>query len=329
MSLRMTLKRAAIFLLVMLLLLVLVGWAWQQRSERADLERFPPAGRMVAVGDQQLHVHCMGEGSPTVLLEAGLGNTTAHWSRVQPGLAAMTRTCSYDRGGLGHSEPGVFPRSGEQIVDELERMLDAAGIEPPLVLVGHSNGALYARLLERRRPGDVQGMVLVDPNPENAPECEELPATARILYGSLVSLADFGAPRLLLPVLFPLGNSLPAKERAEFAALRARGDFLRALWSEWNQACALREAARQAGPPSAGTPVILLSAGVERPDAAVQATELHAEWVASTRGAELRVIDETGHWIQLDRPDTVIAAVQDLLEQRGQGSSSPAVAGER
>jgi pimeloyl-ACP methyl ester carboxylesterase len=119
-------------------------------------------GSIVDVGGRYLYFECVGSGSPTVLLEAGFGGSTKVWRDVQPRLGTVTRTCSYDRAGLGGSEqvPGVHDAGDE--IDDLERVLERADIDPPYVLVGHSYGGLLARLFAHEHPEDVAGVVLVD-----------------------------------------------------------------------------------------------------------------------------------------------------------------------
>ena len=298
-------------LLVFVLVLLLLGFVFQSCSERRDLAQFPMRGSLFDIGTHQLHLHCVGEGTPTVLLEAGLGNMVLSWVEVQPRLAEETRVCAYDRAGYGHSEPGPFPRSGAQIVDELDRLVDAAELSPPFVLVGHSNGALYARLYERMRPESVAGLVMVDPNPENAPECMELPPTIRNVYGALVALSDFGVPRVVLPFLFPIPADVKPETGEEFAALRPRGQFLSALLSETDETCDLLATTREAGMTASGLPVRLLSA--EREDGH-DVTRQHREWAEAIPGAEFSVVEGSGHWIQRDNPDAVIETVMSIVE---------------
>jgi pimeloyl-ACP methyl ester carboxylesterase len=115
-----------------------------------------------------MHMVCIGEGSPTVILEAGAGHFSATWARVQPMVAQSTRVCAYDRAGYGWSESGPEPRDAEHIAAELHSLLDQAGIDPPYVLVGHSLGGIYARVYDVHYPGEVDGMALVDAtHPDN------------------------------------------------------------------------------------------------------------------------------------------------------------------
>ena len=120
-------------------------------------------GRLVSIGNgRSLYLLCQGSGSPTVILEAGFGGTSDAWSEVQPAVAQRTRTCAYDRGGLGNSPPipGVHDAADE--IADLGRLLDRAGIRPPYVLVGHSYGGLLVRLFAHSHPGQTAGVVLVD-----------------------------------------------------------------------------------------------------------------------------------------------------------------------
>jgi pimeloyl-ACP methyl ester carboxylesterase len=117
---------------------------------------------MVDVGGYRLHLYCTGEGSPTVILEAGGGNPWLSWYQVQPQVAQFTRVCSYDRAGLGWSDPSPKPRTTKVIADELHTLLHNAGITAPFVLVGHSLGGLDARMFASQYPSEAVGMVLVD-----------------------------------------------------------------------------------------------------------------------------------------------------------------------
>jgi pimeloyl-ACP methyl ester carboxylesterase len=119
-------------------------------------------GSIVDVGGHNLYFDCVGSGSPTVVLEAGFGGSTRNWHDVQPELAKTTRTCSYDRAGLGGSGeiPGVHDAADE--IRDLERLLDRAEIKPPYVLVGHSYGGLLVRMFAAMHRDDVAGVVLLD-----------------------------------------------------------------------------------------------------------------------------------------------------------------------
>ncbi len=121
-----------------------------------------PLGRLVPVGQHRLHLYCTGSGSPTVVLEAGMGGNHLDWIRAQPQISRTTQVCSYDRAGHGWSEPGPKPRTAERIAGELEELLRNAGIGGPVVLVGHSFGGVLALYYAGRHADQVAGLVLVD-----------------------------------------------------------------------------------------------------------------------------------------------------------------------
>ncbi|MEA2622648.1 MAG: hypothetical protein QOH61_1558 [Chloroflexota bacterium] len=117
------------------------------------------------VGGRSLYLMCVGAGSPTVVLDAGLGNNHDTWTSVVPAVSRVTRTCSYDRANLGDSDSAPKPRSSGDVVADLHRLLGTAALRPPYLLVGHSFGGLNMRLFASNFPTEVGGLVLVDPTP--------------------------------------------------------------------------------------------------------------------------------------------------------------------
>jgi len=117
---------------------------------------------MIDVGGRQLYLECVGSGSPTVVLEAGLGGTSDVWTSVLQDLGRRTRTCAYDRAGLGASDAVAGVHDARTEISDLEKLLDRAGLEPPYVLVGHSYGGLLARLFASAHTDQVAGVVFVD-----------------------------------------------------------------------------------------------------------------------------------------------------------------------
>jgi pimeloyl-ACP methyl ester carboxylesterase len=102
-----------------------------------------------------------------VVVIPALGSPGLEWTRIQRELVPDTAVVPYDRAGLGWSDPGPWPRSAARIADKLHQLLEAGGVRPPYLLVGHSLGGLVVRLYAARHPGTVAGMVLVDPTPED------------------------------------------------------------------------------------------------------------------------------------------------------------------
>ena len=154
---------ALVIAALVILLLLVGGVVYQRLGTAADFHRHPPPGRLVDVGGHRLHVLDSGKGHPTVVFEAGLPGSVLSWHQVQQELARLVRVVSYDRAGLGWSDPGPEPRTAERIVEELRLLLDRAGVPGPYILVGHSFGGLTTRLFAARYPDEVAGLVLVDP----------------------------------------------------------------------------------------------------------------------------------------------------------------------
>jgi pimeloyl-ACP methyl ester carboxylesterase len=135
---------------------------WNLAVTRWQHARIPVPGNFYSVDGRQMHLYCSGAGAPTVGIEAGLGSDWLGWQVVQPRLSALTRVCTYDRSGLGWSEPRSGPRDAEAIARQLHALLDNAGVRRPLVLTGHSAGGFYVREYAREFPAEVAGVVLVD-----------------------------------------------------------------------------------------------------------------------------------------------------------------------
>jgi pimeloyl-ACP methyl ester carboxylesterase len=143
-------------------ILLLCGTALMAQTGPSAPLAPPPLGKLYDVGGHKMHLYCVGSGSPTVVLEAGAGAFALDWYFVQPGVARITRVCSYDRAGHGWSELGPLPRTAVQAAHDLNALLHAAGEKGPFVVVGHSLGGVISRLFERAYPDQVAGMVFLD-----------------------------------------------------------------------------------------------------------------------------------------------------------------------
>lgn len=147
--------------------LAIVGALYEMIGSWRDAQRFPQRGHLVQAGSIHLNIDCSGQGSPTVILESGLGCPSVDWLMVQPEVAKFSRVCSYDRAGYGGSDSGAEPRSSLRIARKLKLLLQAAGEKGPYVLVGHSIGGCDIRVYTGQYPNDVAGMVLVDASHED------------------------------------------------------------------------------------------------------------------------------------------------------------------
>lgn len=146
-------------------LALLAGAAYQALATARERDKYPAPGQLVEIKGRRMHLHCAGEGSPTVVVDSGLGSYSADWQLVQPEVAKFTRICTYDRPGYGWSQPGPRPRTSRQMARELHSLLAAAqgaGLAGPYLLVGYSLGGFNVRLYARQHPDEVAGLVLVD-----------------------------------------------------------------------------------------------------------------------------------------------------------------------
>ena len=138
-------KRILSGLLILILVLMALMWLAGLSAKSKLAEQNPLPGEMIDMNGFKMHLYCAGEGSPTVILEAGLNDFYVSWTKVQPEVAKTTRVCSYDRAGLGWSEASPNPRASDVMAEELHVLLNNAGIAPPYVLVGHSFGGINVR----------------------------------------------------------------------------------------------------------------------------------------------------------------------------------------
>ena len=213
-----------------------VGGAYETYRERADAANFPMPGRLIDVGGHRLHINCTGTGSPTVVLEPGLGEPSTAMAWIAPAVASTTRVCVYDRAGRGWSESASAPQGGIQTATDLHTLLERAHEPGPYVLAGHSAGGIYVLNYARRYPNDVAGMVLLDSmHPEQYTRIPSWPGfyeMFRRASGVLPSLSRLGVGRVLYANAY---NDLPPPARALERAFLATPRDNRSLRDEFSQ----------------------------------------------------------------------------------------------
>ena len=297
-----------------ILLLASFGGAYETIRETTDDAALAMSGQLVDVGGHKLHTSCTGSGSPTVILEAGLGQPAAEiagW--IQPGVAATTRVCAYDRAGSGSSELAGSPQDGVAIATDLHTLLTEAGIEGPYVLAGHSSGGVYVQVFAARYPDDVAGIVLLDSQPPDA--LENLPGYAgeysaiRSTYALGPSLARVGFMRLLYG---SVPSDLPPQAWAEARASMSTATHNRGVRDDVvGLKAALAQA--QALTTLGDRPLIVLTAAE---DAHEGWLPLQDEMAALSTNSVHRVIQDATHTTLIeDRGDSAnsIQAILDVV----------------
>ncbi len=249
---------------------------------------------LIDVGGRSLHLHCVGRGAPTVLLEAGHGADGGTWLLVQTDIAKQTRACAYDRAGLGFSDKPGKARAVADVLQDLRALLAGARITGPYVLVGHSLGGLLVRLYAAEHPDEVAGMVLVDGSTEDQ------------------DLREWS--------LYPPEQLKAADDPEDPEAIGL--DAFRAAMAQ------LRGANRSIG----DKPLVVLTAGLQEPELPGISPELSARiarvWQEmqaelprriSTNAAQI-VAAKSHHYIQLENPKLVVASVRQVVDAaRGRG----------
>jgi pimeloyl-ACP methyl ester carboxylesterase len=304
-------------------------------------------GQLVDIGGRRINLHCTGAGGPTVILMAGLFSWSVVWYKTQPVIAQKTRVCAFDRAGYGFSDPGPRPQILSDVVDDLHAALNAGPIPGPYVLVGHSLGGIEARLYAQRWPKEVVGMVLVDTSPageglidENQPGFDEV--IGRESYAADLLHCAF------LAANGPLDTSRPEYDDCTSASGMPSDTpaAFRAIWPQFFTAYYFADKVslmsslythrydsvdhRSLG----AMPLVVLStehswgASGTPTDVWFHRSYLKV-WIAlhqalanlSSRGKH-RIIEGTGHQIELEKPQAVIDAVDDVLRQLHTGAKS-------
>jgi pimeloyl-ACP methyl ester carboxylesterase len=323
-------RRGLVWLVAALLALVVLGATYQAVATEIDKRTYPPPGEVVDVNGHLMHIDCIGEGAPTVILESGLGTMSADWANVQPRVAKSARVCSYDRAGTGWSEPGPEPRDPRQIAHELHTLLGNAGIDGPYVLVGQSFGGLYVRMYADMYPKEVAGMVLAD---SSHPDMwgrmpPEVTATLRPpawQVGAMTFLTRLGIFRLTASDMAECG--LPAQQCKEEQAY-LRSTRYRMTWGQEMLAPERDAQVRRTGN-LGDRPLVVLSAGDHGRDLAAGVSPaalarfertwrtLQGDLAALSTDSTHIVVEGAGHsTLQTDRQDAQVtsAVIKEVVQ---------------
>lgn len=316
------LKRIGLWLTGIVLGLVVLGGLFQAVSTALD-RRARPQGQMVDVGGYELYLYCTGasqDGSPTVVLESGLGATSSVWGWIQPEVAKKTQVCSYDRAGMGWSDRGSPPRDAEHIAQDLHTLLTNAGIPGPYVLVGWSYGGLYIREYAGLYGDEVAGLVLMD---SSYPDQWASTPERRALYKKVstqLRLAQVLSRLGVLRVMGLLGPDpgLPEPFNHEFKAAFAAAKDWDTQSAEFLATPAIAAQVKEARFRD-DLPLAVLSATVHGTPASEEQVwqSWQAEMASLSSNSILHVVDGADHASFWRDPETLkvsIAAILDVVD---------------
>jgi len=287
--------------------------------------RHPPLGNMYSVNGRLMRLQCMGQGSPTIVLDAGGGKDGLTWAGIQPKLALHTQVCSYDRAGMGWSDPGSYPRDADHVASELHGLLASAHIHSPVVLMGHSMGGLFIRDYAAHYPAEVAGLVFEDsstPLQNRQPAYrafEEPRKRTRFNLFFNEALFDLGIPRLFGECSGEFDRVNGINQRV-FYEDRCHESF-QAMEAEMQAFDLSGQETVNAG--SFGDmPILVLSHDFTidesdgLPHALINESEVNqnAFLTLSTRSRRV-IVKNSGHFVHIDRPDVVEREVGDFIDR--------------
>lgn len=305
-------RRWLLYPVVAMLAVAALGGGYETVSAATDA---PPAmpGQSIDVGGHSLRIHCTGTGSPTVVLQPGGGEMSAHMGWIAPRVAADTRVCVYDRPGRGGSDPVDTAQDASQITTDLHTLLRRGNVPGPYVLAGHSFGGLYVLTYAARYPDQVAGMVVVDTTaPRDTPPAagfsqpnayDPLERVATLISTS----ARLGLTRLYAPTE---GGGLPPQSRDGVRANITTGSNLRSFVDEFAQA---NSSMAEAGSFTnfGAKPLVVLTAGTgSAPDLIAS----HERIAATSTNSAHRVIAGASHEELIADENDSAATSQAILD---------------
>lgn len=249
------------------------------------MDKIHPCSTLTDIGDRRLYLTVTGEGTPTVILDAGMGSTSEDYALIQPTIAESTRVCSYDRAGLGRSDPSPTPRTAQDIVNDLHTLLTVVGIHPPYVLVGHSWSGFHVRLYASQYPDHVVGMVLIDPVHEDRYEHFEKALSEELINRMWAAAQD------------PSQNDERIDRLTSIAQVRAAKQGFR-------------------------FPLIVLTRGLPDEPSSIWPTDklgaietsLQRDFMRLSPRSRQIIAEQSGHFIQKDQPELVVQAIREIVE---------------
>lgn len=298
-----------------ILALLLLSFLAIPRVAWSDRVSFKPPGKLIDVNGRKMHIYCIGNKSPTIILDSGTGGFSLEWIDIQHSLSQYVRVCAYDRAGYGWSDMGPLPRTTKRITHELHTLLQNAGIHGPYIMVGHSFGGFTAQYFARYFNHEIAGIVLIDSSHEE--QVYRLPEN-----GKYVVRRSLHQDRSNMVTRSVLHEHFPKEVAAVAQQLMTRWTAL-VTWREEmaNYALSSRELRDVHDRPILEIPIVVLTRGKrvwpDTPygDAMEKVWKELQDELSSLNGNSTHIIAEnSGHVIHLDEPELVVDAIHDVLD---------------
>jgi pimeloyl-ACP methyl ester carboxylesterase len=300
-----TLKRKWFFVIIAVVLITFSTWFVLSACRTESNREIDEIDENVSIGTHSLHIRCIGQGNPTVVIDTGVGDSLERWEDFQFQVAQFTRVCTYDRAGYGSSEPGPMPRHSQQLADELQQLLKNANVRGPYILVGHSLGGLTLQVFADQYPDLVVGLILLDPSPLAFITGQAFPELYQMLAGQA----------------FELQNMAEMARQSTDTEAQAKADYLEAIASE--HAALITETASQiVNIESFGDlPLIVIGSSIPNPAFGPEAEAFQQFWIEQNQELVTKstigrfvLAEESGHYIHDDAPDLVLEAIHEMVE---------------
>jgi pimeloyl-ACP methyl ester carboxylesterase len=308
-------------------------------AQKASADAFSKPHQLVDIGGRKMNLYCSGQGGTTVVFDAPSGDAGWNWFKVQPAVARHTRACVFDRAGLGFSDPAKRPNTSENVAEDLHKLLAGAGVKPPYVMVGNSLGGANVQVYAYRYPAEVKGLVLVEPEHEDETRRLDKASQGNLnkVYVMVAQQNNYclnaaqkgikpGSEEQMNCIGNPVDNYGATLGKAVLLST-IKPDYWRATIDEWDAIKVSDEQLRKLRRPFGEMPVVVLTRGVSpyavpgKPQSALnkamedENVAIQKETAAlSTRGKQ-RVVPGAGHVIHADKPEAVVDAVLEVLNQ--------------
>ncbi len=263
-----------------------------------------PRDELVDIGTHSLFIHCAGTGRPTIVIDTGVGETYESWESLIDTLSLETRVCAYDRAGYGQSEPGPMPRNSQRAADELHLLLANSGEESPFLLVGHSLGALNLQVYAQKYPGEVYGLVLLDPSPLTWMLGERFPELRELFIEETIAMRE----------------ASDAMSNSSDPDVMAQAAFMNAVASEFEEF--FGQTAREVAKINSFNKLPLVVIGATEPDPGFGErgeafrqfwNEENQELADKSEKGKFILASRSSHHIHLDAPQVVIDAIHEMI----------------